>query len=851
MTTRRAVRWLLGLYVASLAVSHGVRARRPEPGTSLPSRMVAGPGGAPVRVAWPEVGPLADTTLPVVLLLHGSPGDHREMDDLAQALAGSARVLAPDLPGFGGSTHDVKDYSFVAHADAVAALLDSLALGGTHVVGFSRGGAVAIELAARRPDLVRSITLLAAMAVQEHELLGDYRLNRALHGAQLAGLWLLHEAVPHFGALDNGMLSVEYARNFYDGDQRPLRRLLARYRGPMLILHGQSDPLVPLSAAEEHHRLVPQSRLVVLDGSHFLPWTHVDTVTAELGALIAAAEAGTARVRRPGDPVPTLADPGRGTRAAGFTLVLLLLLLALATLVSEDLACIAAGVLVARGVVAFWPAVVACFLGIVVGDLLLFLVGRVLGRTVVERAPVRWFVSREAIDRGTTLFRDRGASVVLASRFLPGTRLPTYLAAGILHASFWRFALYSVLAVGLWTPLLVGLSALFGEAFSALFGAFEQRALPTLLAIVASYVAIRVVVGLATWRGRRLLLSRWRRLTRWEFWPMWAFYPPVVLRVVWLGLRHRSLTLFTCANPGIVSGGFVADSKAATLGALAEGSGRVAPFRVLRTGPLAERVAAARRVMEELQLSWPVVLKPDIGERGSGVGIVADEAGLARYLERAAGDIILQQYVPGIEAGLFYYRIPGEASGHLFAITDKHFPTVTGDGRRTLETLILADDRAVCMARFLLERHRDRLGWVPAAGEVVPLVQLGTHCRGALFRDGAPLRTAALEDAVDQVSRGLPGFWFGRYDVRSPSHDALRRGEFTVIELNGASAEATSIYDPSHSVFEAWRVLFRQWDVLFAIAARNRELGCRPMPIGQLLRAVARHRDAVAAHVTW
>ena len=838
------------LYAAALAASHLVRATRSAPPpSSLPSHIIAGPGAAPIRVAWLQVGDLADSSLPVVLLLHGSPGDHAEMGAIAHALTGSARVLAPDFPGFGGSTHDVAAYSFVAHADAMAALLDSLHLRGAHVVGFSRGGAVALELAARRPELVGSITMLAAMAVQEHELLGNYRLNRALHGAQLAGLWLLREAVPHFGAFDGGMLSVEYARNFYEGDQRPLREILARYQGPMLILHGRDDPLVPLSAAVEHHRLVPQSRLVVLEGSHFLPWTHTDTVTTELRALIAATVAGTARVRLPSDPAPTLADPGRGTRAAGFTLALLLFLLALATLVSEDLACIGAGILVARGVIPFWPAVVACFLGIVIGDLLLFLVGRMLGRPVVERPPLRWFVSRDALARGTTLFRERGASVVLASRFLPGTRLPTYLAAGILHASFWRFTLYSVIAVGLWTPLLVGLSAVFGEAFGALFSSFERRALPTLLAIIASYVALRLLLGLATWRGRRLLLSSWRRLTRWEFWPMWAFYPPVVLRVLWLGMKHRSPTLFTCVNPAMPTGGFVGDSKAATLGALAERTDRVAPFRLLHDGPPAQRMAAARLAMRDLALDWPVVLKPDLGERGSGVGIIRDDAALLRYLESARGDIILQQYVAGVEAGLFYYRMPGEVTGHLFAITDKRFPTVTGDGQRTLEALILAGERTVCMARFLFDRHRARLAWVPPPGEVVPVVELGTHCRGSVFHDGAQLQSEALEHAVDRVSHALPGFWFGRYDVRSPSHDALRQGEFTVIELNGASAEATSIYDPRNSVFDAWRVLFRQWDVMFAIAARNREGGCRPTGLRELMAEIARHRNAVAGHV--
>ena len=63
-------------------------------------------------------------------------------------------------------------------------------------------------------------------------------------------------------------------------------------------------------------------------------------------------------------------------------------LLALATLVSEDLACIAAGVLAARGALSFPAAVAACLAGILAGDLLLYLAGRTLGRAALARWPL-------------------------------------------------------------------------------------------------------------------------------------------------------------------------------------------------------------------------------------------------------------------------------------------------------------------------------------------------------------------------------------------------------------------------------------------------------------------------------
>ena len=82
--------------------------------------------------------------------------------------------------------------------------------------------------------------MLSGIGVQEMELLGNYHLNHGLHGAQLAALWFLHEGFPHFGWLDHSMLDLSYARNFYDTDQRPLRGILSKYSGPMLIIHGDT-----------------------------------------------------------------------------------------------------------------------------------------------------------------------------------------------------------------------------------------------------------------------------------------------------------------------------------------------------------------------------------------------------------------------------------------------------------------------------------------------------------------------------------------------------------------------------------------------------------------------------------
>jgi membrane protein DedA with SNARE-associated domain len=105
---------------------------------------------------------------------------------------------------------------------------------------------------------------------------------------------------------------------------------------------------------------------------------------------------------------------------------------ALSTFVSEDLTCAAVGALVGQGRLGFLPGALACFAGIFVGDLLLFLTGRYLGAFALARAPLRWFLSPERVAHCGAWLERRGPLVIFLTRFLPGTRLPTYFASGAL-----------------------------------------------------------------------------------------------------------------------------------------------------------------------------------------------------------------------------------------------------------------------------------------------------------------------------------------------------------------------------------------------------------------------------------
>lgn len=341
-------------------------------------------------------------------------------------------------------------------------------------------------------------------------------------------------------------------------------------------------------------------------------------------------------------------------------------------------------------------------------------------------------------------------------------------------------------------------------------------------------------------------------LSYFEFWPMWAFYPPVVAYAAWLMLRFRGTLLPTVANPSFPGGGFYGESKAAILALATKHAPEwVAPFIRLErpdqpTLDTTDERDAALAALAAAGLSLPVVAKPDLGCRGAGVKLVRTPADLLNYIAGfpSGAAFLLQRLVPHEgEAGIFYCRRPGQKHGRIVSITLKYFPHVIGNGHDTLRELILADPRAGKLSHLYLRRHTARLDDVPAAGESIRLAFAGSHSRGAIFRNGTHLVTHEMEARFDAIAQSLPEFHFGRFDVRFEDFAAVQRGEgFTILEINGAGAESTHIWDRRTSLLRAWRDLMRQYRWLFEIGAANRARGFKPMTVVEFLRDYRREK---------
>lgn len=327
-------------------------------------------------------------------------------------------------------------------------------------------------------------------------------------------------------------------------------------------------------------------------------------------------------------------------------------------------------------------------------------------------------------------------------------------------------------------------------------------------------------------------LRRFRiRLWHWEYWPFQVIYAPVLLYHLYLSLKARSLFFFSAANPSIESGGMLGESKIDILNKIAD---QFKP-KTLFFG----KQVSADEVLNQLVMAgfwFPIIAKPNQGERGWRVEKLTTETDLHNYLLDNHMDLIVQEYVDEpIELGVFYYRMPGAQTGTISSLVQKEFLSVTGDGISTLLELINQNDRAILQLPTLRERYGDQLKEVLERNVPRQLMPIGNHCRGTKFLNANHLITTALLAIFDRISLPIDGFYYGRFDLRCRSlHDLYLGKHIRILELNGAGAEPAHIYQPGFSLWEGWRILLQHWSILYGISRENHRRGVPYMTSGEV-----------------
>ncbi|HET6244119.1 MAG: hypothetical protein H0V01_12685 [Bacteroidetes bacterium] len=322
------------------------------------------------------------------------------------------------------------------------------------------------------------------------------------------------------------------------------------------------------------------------------------------------------------------------------------------------------------------------------------------------------------------------------------------------------------------------------------------------------------------------------RLTNWEFWPTGLVYFPVIIYYLWLALKSRSFFFFTVVNSEMETGGLFGTSKYKQLCFLPE---HLKPITVLISKD--ESINNVIEHLKDEKISFPCIAKPDKAERGVGVELLHNGKDLENYLHQATSDFLIQEYITyPFEAGVFYYRFPGNISGEIPSIVLKEFLNVVGDGKSSIKELIHNSFRA----KLTWEKQQIKLGvkagLVPGNGEKVLLEPIGNHNRGTAFFNGNHLINEGLENIFSKISDHLPGFYYGRFDFKAPSLEAFCKGEnIKILEVNGVNAEPAHIYDPSGSLWTAWKTLIHHWDIIYKISKKNKNKGIKPLGFSEAL----------------
>lgn len=303
---------------------------------------------------------------------------------------------------------------------------------------------------------------------------------------------------------------------------------------------------------------------------------------------------------------------------------------------------------------------------------------------------------------------------------------------------------------------------------------------------------------------------------------MWLVYFPASLYFIYLSLKARSFFFFSAANPSIETGGMFFESKWSIFQLMPK---EYYPATILINTPA--RVESILEQMDKAGITFPIIAKPDRGERGWCVKKIASLNELIAYVKLVQVPFLIQDYVAyPMEFSIFYFRNPNSKKGRITSVTLKKLLTVTGDGQSTIDTLIKTSDRSFLQYYRLKKEGNINFNTILAKEEVQILVPYGNHVLGAMFLNYNHIIDEALTSTFDKICTDIKGFYFGRFDLRCTSIEELKQGKnIALLELNGSGAEPAHIYAPGFSYFKAQSVITQHYKMMYDAALENKRAG--------------------------
>ena len=317
------------------------------------------------------------------------------------------------------------------------------------------------------------------------------------------------------------------------------------------------------------------------------------------------------------------------------------------------------------------------------------------------------------------------------------------------------------------------------------------------------------------------------KITNWEAWPFKLLYAPITPVWGWYMLKSWSVWFFTPSNPKITFGGMDGEPKKEMYDLLPLAL-YPATFNVLPQ----QDFGKIKTDLEKSGITYPFIVKPEVGCQGILFRKIDKETDLQNYHAKMPVEYIVQQLVSfPMEVSVFYIRHPQQKKGTITGFLHKIPLQVTGNGKDTLEQLILQHPKAQKIIGQIFSKHKLHLKEIIVAGQKYMLSYAANHNRGAHFIDLKEHIDDKLVGIFDEISLGINDFFYGRYDVMCSNVEDLKNGKnFSILEYNGCGAEPNHFYDTGYTLLGAYKEILKHWSALYKICKYNTEQGIKPWP---------------------
>jgi hypothetical protein len=324
------------------------------------------------------------------------------------------------------------------------------------------------------------------------------------------------------------------------------------------------------------------------------------------------------------------------------------------------------------------------------------------------------------------------------------------------------------------------------------------------------------------------LKNIFQKITNWEAWPFKLIYAPITPVWLWYMLKSGAFWFFTSSNPKLTFGGMEGEPKKEMYDLL--------PVNLYPTTFNALPAEDFKLVLERLKKSgieYPLIVKPEVGGQGVLFRKIDNENELLQYHSKVPVEYIIQKMVHyPMEVSVFYIRHPKQGKGVVTGFLHKIPLQITGNGKNTVEELILQHPKGNKRMEELYSKHKQRWNDVLPAGERYMLSYAANHNRGAHFVDLKEHIDEKLVAVFDKISISINDFFYGRYDILCTNVADLKNGEnFSILEYNGCGAEPNHFYDTGYTLIGAYKEILKHWKALYEISKYNRRQGVAPWPL--------------------